>query len=104
MARIPMVTRTIKSTKVKALCVDIEKNETFTQEYVVPRTYEDHKSLMKVLEKVATTPTTKPVHILETSVEENLYGMPETMFITLASPITKEATEETEETTVEKNK
>ena len=41
MARVPMVTRTIKTTYAKVLCVSIVENKTFEQEVALPRTYKD---------------------------------------------------------------
>ena len=46
MARQPMVTRTIKTTKVNVMCVDINSGETFNEEVVLPRTYKDDAKLL----------------------------------------------------------
>ena len=84
MARAPMVTRTIQTTRVSVLCLNIEQGEPFNQEVVLPRTYKDEKHLLKAAEKVINSDTVKAVHIVSAEVEETLYGMSEQDFITLA--------------------
>ena len=84
MARAPMVTRTIQTTRVNVLCLDIQQGEPFNKEVVLPRTYKDEKHLLKAAEKVINSDTVKAVHIAECTVEETLYGMSEQEFITLA--------------------
>lgn len=84
MARAPMVTRTIQTTRVNVLCLNIEQGEPFNQEVVLPRTYKDEKHLLKAAEKVINSDTVKAVHIVDSMVEETLYGMSEQDFITLA--------------------
>ena len=81
MARASMVTRTINTTKVIALCVDIETQTPYDGEFVLSGTYKDQKSLMKALEKVANDDTHKVVHVKSAEVVETLYGMPEQEFI-----------------------
>ena len=86
MARtVNMVTRTIKSTKVTALCLDIVTAEPLNKTFVVSGTYpSDPKGTAKLLKKVkylADTETFKVVAIADTEVEENLYGMTEEEFI-----------------------
>lgn len=84
MARAPMVTRTIQTTRVNVLCLNIEQGEPFNTEVVLPRTYKDEKHLLKAAEKVINSDTVKAVHIVDAKVEETLYGMSEQDFITLA--------------------
>ena len=84
MARAPMVTRTIQTTRVNVLCLDIQHGEPFNKEVVLPRTYRDEKHLLKAAEKVINSDTVKAVHIVDSLVEETLYGMAEQDFITLA--------------------
>ena len=52
MARQPMVTRTITTTKCKVLCLDLVQEKPFTQEVVLPRTYKDEKAMMSRLSTV----------------------------------------------------
>ena len=84
MARIPMVTRTIQTTTANVLCLNIKEGEPFNKEVVLPRTYKDEKSMMKVVEKVINTDEVKAVHIVHTDVNETLYGMTEQEFIAAA--------------------
>lgn len=84
MARIPMVTRTIQTTTATVLCLNITEGEPFNKEVVLPRTYKDEKSMMKVVEKVINTEDVKAVHIVHTEVNETLYGMTEQEFIAAA--------------------
>lgn len=81
MARIPMVTRTIQTTKANVLCLNIVEGEPFNKEVVLPRTYKDEKSMMKVVENIINTDEVKAVHIVQSTVEETLYGMTEQEFI-----------------------
>lgn len=84
MARIPMVTRTIQTTTATVLCLNIKEGEPFNKEVVLPRTYKDEKSMMKVVEKAINTEDVKAVHIVHTEVNETLYGMTEQEFIATA--------------------
>ena len=51
MARKPMVTRTIQSTKVVVLCLDTEKCEPYNEVVEISRAYKDDKILFKVIHK-----------------------------------------------------
>ena len=84
MARVPQVTRTIQTTKVNVLCLDIKEGKPFNKEIVLPRTYKDNKAIMKQLENVINNDTVKAVHVVSTEVQETLYGMTEQRFIELA--------------------
>lgn len=100
MARKPMVSRTITTTKVNVLCLDIETAEPFNTSVILPRTYKDEKKLLKKVEEVVNTATTKAVHIVDTEVVETLYGMTEEEFIATASvlnPETRQFLEATDE-------
>ena len=87
MARVPQVTRTIQTTKVNVMCLDIEKGEPFNQEVTLPRTYKDEKAILKQVEKIINSDTVKAVHIVDCHVDETLYGMTEQRFIELAEVI-----------------
>lgn len=82
-----MVTRTITSTRVKALVVDITTSHTSEKEYVLPRTYKDNVSVLKTAEKMFNTETVKIVHIISAETETCLYGMSEEEFVQLANPL-----------------
>lgn len=96
MARKPMVTRTIITTKVNALCLDLVKCEPFNKEFVLPRTYKDDKKLMKALEEVGNTETAKVVHVVDKEEVETLYGMSEQKFIENATVLDKDTRKELE--------
>nr|UWF90126.1 MAG: Histone-like Protein p6 [Bacteriophage sp.] len=81
MARVPMVTRTIITTKVNVMCLDIETGEPCNKSVVVPRTYKDDEKLLKKVKEVLETETLKPVHIVDKEEIETLYGMTEQDFI-----------------------
>lgn len=89
MARIPMVTRTIQITKANVLCLNIVEGEPFNEVVTLPRTYKDEKSLMKMVEKAINTDSVKAVHVVDTKVEETLYGMSEADFIANAKILPK---------------
>lgn len=82
-----MVTRTITSTRVKALVVDITTSQTSEKDFVLPRTYKDNVSILKTAEKMFNTETVKIVHIISTEIETCLYAMSENEFVQLAKPL-----------------
>lgn len=102
MARKPMITRTIVTTKVNVLCLNINSAEPFNKVVTLPRTYKDEKKLLKKVEEVVNTDDVKAVHIVDKEEVETLYGMTEQDYITNATildPTTrKELEAETEET------
>lgn len=87
MARKPMITRTILSTKVNVLCLNVVSGEPFNKDVVIPRTFKDNNKLFKCVETVINTDEVKAVHITHTEVEENLYGMTEQEFIEKAEKL-----------------
>lgn len=101
MARVPQVTRTIQTTKVNVLCLDIENEQPFNKEIVLPRVYKDEQHLLKQVKKIIDNDTTKAVHIVNFTVEQTLYGMSEQKFIETADilpPRTVKTTEAVEKT------
>lgn len=99
MARLPMVTRTITTTKVNVLCLDIEHAEPCNKVVTIPRTYKDEETILKKVKPLLETESLKVVHVVDTETEETLYGMTEQEFVELANPLldrtgkTEEATE-----------
>ena len=81
MARPQMVTRTILTTKVTVLCMDVNTAEPFNKEVVLPRTYNDEEKLLKKVRVVVDTDSVKAVHIVDSEVVKTLYGMAEQDFI-----------------------
>lgn len=90
MARVPSVTRTITTTKVNALCIDLETTEPFNKVVFLPRTYKDNAKLEKALAEVINDGTIKFVQAVDTEVVETLYGMTEQEFINVAKVLDKE--------------
>ena len=80
-----MVTRTIVTTKVNVLCIDINSAELFNKDVILPRIYKDEKKLLKKVEEVVNTDDVKAVHIVDKEEIESLYGMPEQDFINNAA-------------------
>ena len=81
MARVPMVTRTIITTKVNVMCLDVNAGEPFNKVVTVPRTYKDNEALLKKVKPLIETDSVKAVHIVDTEEIETLYGMTEQEFI-----------------------
>lgn len=81
MARVPMVTRTIVTTKVNVMCLDVQVGEPCNKVITVPRTYKDDEALMKKVRPLLETETLKAVHIVDKQEIETLYGMTEQDFI-----------------------
>lgn len=84
MARTPMVTRTIQTTKANVLCLNIVEGEPFNKVVNLPRTYKDENAMLKVISKMVDNDEVKAVHVVDSYVEETLYGMSEQRFIDLA--------------------
>lgn len=80
----PMVTRTILTTEVTVLCLDLIKAEPFNKTVTLPRTYKDEKGMMKKVSAIIDTDEVKAVHVVDTKVNETLYGMTEEQFISMA--------------------
>ena len=85
--REPMVTRTITTTKVVALGMDIETCEPGNKVFILPRTYKDDKAIMKELDKRTEEENFKCVKICSTEIIETLYGMTEAEFIRVAKEL-----------------
>lgn len=80
MARKPMVTRTVTTTKATILYVDTEAETTVTGVVEVPRTYKDDKKLLEAVKDVVDS-SYIPVKVISTETVETLYGMTEQKFI-----------------------
>lgn len=85
--REPMVTRTIVTTKVVALGMDIETCEPGNKVFILPRTYKDDKAIMKELDKSTEEENFRCVKICSTEIIETLYGMTEAEFIRAAKEL-----------------
>lgn len=85
MPRIPMVTRTVTTTRAVVLCLDIVTAEPENREITLPRTYKDDTAILTAARAVLETESFKPVAVVESEVKETLYGMTEAEFIKVAS-------------------
>lgn len=81
MAKTPMITRTIQTTEVNVLCMDIKQGEPFNTTVTLPRTYKDNAAMLKAAAAIIDNEDTKAVHIVASEVKETLYGMKEADFI-----------------------
>ena len=81
MARVPMVTRTMKTTKVNVLCMDLVNAEPVNKDITIPRVYKDEKKLFKVVQTTLDNDEIKAVKIVKSKEVETLYGMTEQEFI-----------------------
>ena len=88
MARVPMVTRTVTTTTVNAMCVDTTRGEVCNVSATLPRTYNDDVKLLKKVKEVVETETLKVVQIVDKTECETLYGMSEQDFINSAKVLT----------------
>lgn len=88
MARVPMVTRTVTTTKVNAMCVDTTKGEVCNRITTLPRTYNDDVKLLKKVKEQLETAELKVVQIVDKTENETLYGMSEQDFINSAKVLT----------------
>lgn len=79
--RKPMVTRTIISTQVTALCVNPQTANTFEQEFVLTGKIADKDKALKKLSKLYNTNDCTIVAIRELKEVNELYGMDEVDFI-----------------------
>lgn len=80
MARKPMITRTVTTTKATILFVDTEAEETVTGVVEVPRTYKDDNKLLEAVKGVVDS-SRIPLKVISTEAVETLYGMTEQKFI-----------------------
>lgn len=109
--RKPMVTRTIISTQVIALCVNPQTAETFEQEFTLTGKIDDKDKVLKKVSKQYSTEDCTIVAIRELKEVNELYGMNEADFIKgakILDPITRKEieteqadTESTEQTDAE---
>lgn len=109
--RKPMVTRTIISTSVTALCVNPQTAETFEQEFTLTGKIGDKDKALKVSSKLYNTDNCTLVAIRSLKEVNELYGMDEADFIKgakILDPATRKVieaeqpgTESTEQTDAE---
>lgn len=90
MARKPMVTRTITSTKVTLMCVNTVAQTIEDVEIILPRTYKDKKHILKTVKATWDNENLVVADVKSFEEHTQLYGMPEEDFVKLAQPIYKE--------------
>lgn len=83
MARERMVTRTITTTEVKALCINIETTEVSTKSFTFTTLVKDEKTMINNAQSQCDD-NIKVVAIKEVVENETLYGMTEMDFIKYA--------------------
>lgn len=96
MGKVPMVTKTIKSTIATVLTVNIIDNQTMVLDVVVPRTYPTEEKLLKAVREKIETDEEKVVAIKEYHVTHNVYTMTEDVFILHALKMEQETENEIE--------
>ena len=89
MARKAMVTRTIVTTKVEVLCMDLVEKVPVTKGYTLPRTYKNDEAILKQVAGL-TGDSVKAVSVLNKTEVETLYGMSEQDFISNAQVLDPE--------------
>lgn len=94
MARKRMITRTILYTEAKAIVYDIQNDETQTVKYKLSGRLSADDAL-KAITKEHTE--VRPLKVIEVTVQEELYGMPEEKFLEIAEILPPRAKAQTEE-------
>ena len=101
MARTPMVTRTMKTSIVELLCVDLNTQQSVTLKVRLPRSYKSDKEILKVAPAYVAE-NIKVVHVLGVEVEPKLYGITEEDFMKYAVELNpRNVGAETEDSEVE---
>lgn len=82
MARQPVITRTITTTRVEMLAVNIDTKQTETVEVILPRTYKDDTAMLKMANKRNENQSIKYVAVIGSPVvSSKRWGMTEEEFI-----------------------
>lgn len=87
MARMRMVTRTVKGTKAEVMCLNTATADVKNLVFEIGGTFTDGAKLLKELKKAYERETVKLVHIVSTEEIEQLYGMPESVFLQYAEKL-----------------
>lgn len=86
MARVPMITRTLKTSIVDLLCVDLNTQQSTIIKVRLPRAYKNDKDILKIAPNFVDE-NIKVVHVLNVEIEPKLYGMTEEDFIKFADEL-----------------
>lgn len=87
MPRIPQVTRTIETTTVTAVCLDLTEQKPYEIVYILSGRFKSPAQIQKALEKELNDETHRVVHVKESTEATALYGMTEQEFIKYAKPL-----------------
>lgn len=104
MARKRMVTRTIESTKVTTLALDVTTSEPQNMTYNLSGVYDNDTKLLKAVQKAFDTDVLKNVHVVSHETIETIYGMDENTFLAQAvvlDPVTRKPLTDSAESTEE---
>lgn len=85
-----MVTRTIESTEVTVMALDVIHGEPLTRTYNIAGTYKDEAKLLKAVQSAYDTDEVKNVHVVDSKVVGKLYGMYENDFLKVAIELDSE--------------
>ena len=81
-----VITRTIVSITVTVLGLDIETALSSTKTFVIGDV-DNEKDALKIITAICENDTFKPVKVVTLDREENLYGMPESIFLKYAKKL-----------------
>lgn len=95
MARKPQITRTFKTHRITALCLDITTAEPQNVTVTLPRVLNDEKKTMAAVKAAIETDTLKVVSIVDSEVIEQLYTMDDDFFLAHATPVARDEAEVT---------
>lgn len=101
MAKESMITRTIKTTAATVLCLDIETGEPCNRTFTLSGERTKEKEVLKEAAAILakSEPNIKAVHLVNTGIIEQLYGMPESTFLEHAKPFERKVKAETADNT-----
>lgn len=88
--RKPMVTRTVESTEVKVMALDVNTAKAVEKSYNISGTYKDEAKLLKAVQNAYDTNELKNVHIVESKVVQDMYGMDMNYFLEHATKLDPE--------------
>lgn len=87
MARKPMVTRTIPSTSVRYVAVEISSRAVTEKDILLPRTYKDAEAILSAINSQLDASECKAVSIVSANTVYNKYCMDEAKFIANADTV-----------------
>ena len=96
MAKVKMVTRTVKVTEANVMCLDIERGEPFNECVTISGVFDNPEKLLKACKDVIDTEAKKAVAVVEKKEIEQLYGMTEQDFISFAEILPPRQTKDSE--------